>query len=294
MAKTKFANQDALDEAFGTQDDTETNDVQTGTWTPSEVSADDFLSWDDQSSEPDTTDTTDTTTPDAIPADGTDTTSVSDETAASGDAATTEDTPWEEVGETPAEASEEAEDPEKILQDLLSEVENKDTAILEKDKEIQATVEGSSMPDAEKQDLLTKLQEKDQIVAEKDDIISELQTRNKVLEDKHSWAITENENYRIESLANKKVLDKIQSDPEIQQFVSLKIRADNWDTAAWDQLDWLLSDIMKSRWIDVSALVDSQKKAEKTALSQQSVPSYSQWDIQFDPSVEWDALDNLG
>jgi hypothetical protein len=106
-------------------------------------------------------------------------------------------------------------------------------------------------------------------------MISEYQLRHKALEDKHAQAITENENYRIDSLSNKKLVDKIQADPEVNEFVSLKIRSDNGDAESGQKLDNLLVDMMKSRGYDIQSLVESKKRSEKTALSNQSTPSYS-------------------
>jgi len=282
MWKTNFASDDALDEVYGNTDQPAADDL---VWTsvPEEMDADDFLSWEwEQASEPDTTTvpewevsgwTPEGTTPEVAPA--------TDEP----------ETPAEATTETPIAEAEE--DPEKILQDLLRETEVKTEEAQAKDEEIKAVVEKSSMPDDEKKELLSKLSEKDDIIREKDDMISEYQLRHKAQEDKIAQAITENENYRIDSLGNKKVLDKIQSDPEVQEFVSLKIRADNWDEASIQKLDTLLVDMMKSRGFDIQSLVESKKRAEKTALSNQSTPSYSNWEITFNDGTDWDALEAL-
>jgi hypothetical protein len=52
---------------------------------------------------------------------------------------------------------------------------------------------------------------------------------------------------RIDSLSNKKYTDKIQSDPAVQQFVSLKIKADSGDEAANSKLEDFLKEQLTAR-----------------------------------------------
>lgn len=283
MWKTKFATDDALDEVYGNESIADVSqDDGLDTTMPDEVDADVLLDNGNQASEPQAPDT-------AVEENKEQTTEV--DVPENTEKETVEQPADVDVPNDNWEGVEE--DPEKILNDLLGDIENKGQEVEQKTKEIQDVVENSSMSDGEKTDLLSKLSQKDDIIREKDDMISEWQLRHKSLEDKYSQAITENENYRIDSLGNKKVLDKIQSDPEVQEFVALKIRSDNWDEQSAQKLDILLKDMMRARGYDISALVDSKKKAEKMGMSAQSTPSYSAGEISFDDAEEGDALDFL-
>ena len=158
-------------------------------------------------------------------------------------------------------------------------------------EEIKQDVKQSSMTEEEKTALLTKLDEGQAKLEEKDEIIRELQLRYKTLEDNHSERIVENENLKLDTLQNKKVVDKFESDPEVQQFISLKIKADTWDETSKARLENFYKEQLSGMWYDIEKLVQQKKMEEKKAMSKSSAPSGSDnYNTEFESG---DALESL-
>lgn len=152
------------------------------------------------------------------------------------------------------------EDPE--LDALMKDMESIATSVQENTTETEQAVQNSALPEQEKQDLLAKLKEKE-------DLVSELLIKNKAVEDRLYEKIAESENYKIDGASNKRFLDKFENDPDVQEYVSLRIRMDGWDEKAKSRLENFYKDQLSLLGYDMEALATEKRRREKEALSKE-------------------------
>jgi len=169
---------------------------------------------------------------------------------------------------------------------VLKEIENLVTQAQESSKEADQVIQKSDLTDNEKQDLLNKLNEKDQL-------LSEIQIQQKALQDRYNEKVAETENYKLDMGSNKKYMDKFENDPDVQEYVSLKMRLDNWDEKVTPRLENFYKEQLSKLGYDIDGLIADKKKAEKIWLSQTStnpwpVAHYEKWAVE-----EMDALESL-
>lgn len=198
----------------------------------------------------------------------------------------TETAPDATTEQTPAEitAPTEAKPEEAQLEDILNQVQQLVQESKDETVKAEQSIQESSIPDEEKQMLIDKLREKDQS-------LTEVQTAYKVLEQRLQEKISESENYKVDAMSNKKFIEKVDSDPDTQEFISLKIKADAWDEKSKARMEWFLKDQLSKMWYDLDSLMQGKKNREKMAMSQQ--PQSPLWISTWNNEEEWDALDRL-
>ena len=108
---------------------------------------------------------------------------------------------------------------------------------------------------------------------------------------KYKDVASQKEEYELDWMLNKKFNDKLQSDPDTQEFISLKIKSDAWDERATTRLEEFYKDKLSNMGYDIDALIRNKKMTEKQAMSKEGyAPSYTTTREDID---EMDAIDSL-
>jgi hypothetical protein len=80
---------------------------------------------------------------------------------------------------------------------------------------------------------------------------------------------------KMDNVVNKKVMDKYESDPKMQEYFALKTKADNGNENAKAKLEDFHKNALSESGYDMDTLIANKKNAEKKALSSQSAPAGS-------------------
>lgn len=151
-------------------------------------------------------------------------------------------------------------------------------------KDVETVVQNSDISKEEKDDLLNRIREKD-------DMLEDLQIKLETIMNKYKDVASQKEEYELDWMLNKKFNDKLQSDPDTQEFISLKIKSDAWDERATTRLEEFYKDRLNGLGYDIDALVRNKKMTEKQAMSKEGyAPSYTTTREDID---EMDAIDSL-